>query len=59
MKKKSTWENFTISPTEGDLNPNEEREIIVTFQSKKEVEFNTQSGNHKSDIFLTILEGKS
>ena len=31
MKKKSTWENFTITPTEGELNPNEEKEAIVTF----------------------------
>ena len=42
---------------EGDLNPNEEKNIIVRFKSQKEIKLRTTKNS--SDIVLNILEGKS
>lgn len=57
MKKKQTREIFTIEPMEGELAPNEEKNVIVKFMSQKEIKLRTQKNT--SDIVLNILEGKS
>lgn len=57
MKKKSTREIFTIEPNEGELQPEETKDIIVRFESNKE--FKMKTTHSTSDIKLTILEGAS
>lgn len=57
MKKKHTREIFTIEPMEGELNPNEEKNIVVKFMSTKEIKLKTSKNS--SDIILNIFEGKS
>ena len=57
MKKKQTREIFTIEPMEGELNPNEEKNVIVRFRSDKEIKLKTSK--NQSDIILNILEGKT
>jgi len=57
MKKKSTREIFTIEPSEGVLAPEEVKDIVVRFESKKE--FKMKTSQSTSDIKLTILEGGS
>jgi len=57
MKKKSTREMFTIEPNEGELQPEETKDIIVRFESSKEYKMKTTHST--SDIKLTILEGDS
>lgn len=57
MKKKQTREMFTIEPSEGELQPQETRDVIVRFESKKEFKMKTTQST--SDIKLTIVEGGS
>ena len=57
MKKKMTREIFTIDPMEGELQPNEEKNIIVKFLSQKEIKLKTSKNN--TDIIMSIIEGKS
>ena len=57
MKKKATRDMFKIEPMEGTLEPNEEKTIVVRFQSEREIRLKTNKNT--SDIKLTILEGKS
>ena len=57
MKKRATRDVFTISPMEGDLQPNEEKQIIVRFKSRKEVTIKTT--NATTDIKLRIIEAKT
>jgi hydrocephalus-inducing protein len=57
MKKKQTREIFTIEPMEGELNPTEEKSIVVKFMSQKEIKLRTTKNT--SDIVLNILEGKT
>jgi len=33
MKKKTTKEIFSVEPMEGELNPNEEKNVVVRFKS--------------------------
>ena len=55
MKNNKTRDIFTIEPSEGVYAPEEVKDIVVRFESKKEFKMrNTQS---TSDIRLTILEG--
>jgi hypothetical protein len=42
---------------EGELNPNEEKNISIKFKSDKEIKLKTTKTT--SDIILNILEGKS
>jgi hypothetical protein len=42
---------------EGELNPNEEKNVIVRFRSSKEIKLKTTKNS--SDIILNIMEGKS
>ena len=42
---------------EGDLNPSEEKSVIIKFMSQKEIKLRTSKNT--SDIVLNILEGKS
>lgn len=37
MKKKQTREIFTIEPMEGELQPNEEKNVIIKFMSQREI----------------------
>lgn len=55
MKKNKTREIFTIEPSEGVLAPEEVKDIVVRFESKKE--FKMRTTHSTSDIRLTILEG--
>ena len=57
MKKKTTREIFTIEPSEGVLQPQEVKDIVVRFESQKE--FKMKTTHSTSDIRLTILEGAS
>ena len=57
MKKKQTREIFTIEPNEGELQPEEAKDILVRFESKKEFKMKTIQST--SDIKLTIHEGES
>lgn len=41
MKKKQTREIFTIDPMEGELNQNEEKNIVVRFLSQREIKLKT------------------
>jgi len=55
---KKGWKDlFTIEPMEGELNANEEKNIIVRFQSKKEIKLKTTKNT--SDILMNIKEGKT
>jgi hydrocephalus-inducing protein len=42
---------------EGELNPNEEKNVSIKFKSEKEIKLKTTKTT--SDIILNILEGKS
>ena len=57
MKKQSTREIFKIEPMEGELAPNEEKNISVKFRSQKEIKLRT--AKNTCDIFMNILEGES
>ena len=57
MKRKQTREIFSIDPMEGELQPNEEKNVVVRFMSQKEIKLKTSKNT--SDIVLNILEGKS
>jgi hydrocephalus-inducing protein len=57
MKKKQTREMFTIEPNEGELQPEETKDVIVRFESRKEFKMKTTQST--SDIKLTIQEGES
>ena len=57
MKKKQTRDIFTIEPNEGELQPEETKDVIIRFESKKE--FKMKTTHSTSDIKLTILEGES
>lgn len=57
MRRKFTREIFTIEPIEGQLEPDEEKEIKIRFESKKEIKLKTSKAT--SDIKLHILEGES
>lgn len=57
MKKRQTREIFTIEPNEGVLEPEESKDVIVRFESRKE--FKLKTTHSTSDIKLTILEGES
>jgi hypothetical protein len=57
MKRKQTREIFTVDPMEGELQPNEEKNVVVRFMSQKEIKLKTSKNT--SDIVLNILEGKS
>ena len=57
MKRKQTREIFTVDPMEGELQPNEEKNVVVKFMSQKEIKLKTSKNT--SDIVLNILEGKS
>ena len=57
MKKRQTREIFSIEPSGGELQPEETKDIIVKFESKKE--FKLKTTHSTSDIKLTILEGDS
>ena len=41
MKKKQTKEIFTIEPMEGELNPNDEKNVVIKFKSQKEIKLKT------------------
>lgn len=55
MKNSKTRDIFTIEPSEGVLAPEEVKDIVVRFESKKEFKMRTTQST--SDIRLTILEG--
>ena len=58
MKKKATKENFKIVDSERvELEPNQEKTIILRFCSQKEVKMTTNKQN--TDIIAEILEGKT
>mmetsp|Transcript_8825 Transcript_8825/g.8167 ORF Transcript_8825/g.8167 Transcript_8825/m.8167 type:complete len:1196 (+) Transcript_8825:4508-8095(+) len=57
MKKKQTKEIFTVDPMEGELSPNEEKSVAVTFKSQREIKLKTSKNS--ADIVMNILEGKS
>lgn len=56
MRRKAK-EIFTIEPSNGALEPNEEKNIIVRFKSQKEIKLKTTK--QSSDIILNIIEGES
>ena len=41
MKKKQTREIFSIDPMEGELQPNEEKNVVVKFMAQKEIKLRT------------------
>ncbi len=57
MKKKLFKDNFKIEPNKTELEPNEEKKILIRFQSQKEVKMKTS--RNTTDITLEILEGKT
>eukprot|EP00825_Cyclidium_porcatum_P002075 TRINITY_DN1095_c0_g1_i4.p1 TRINITY_DN1095_c0_g1~~TRINITY_DN1095_c0_g1_i4.p1 ORF type:complete len:1802 (-),score=468.45 TRINITY_DN1095_c0_g1_i4:3309-8714(-) len=57
MKKKQFKDNFTIDPMKIMLEPNQEKSILVRFQSKTEFKLKTQ--RNTTDIIMEIQEGQS
>jgi hydrocephalus-inducing protein len=57
MKKKLFRDNFTIEPQNGSIEPGQERQINVIFQSQSEIKLRTSG--YKSDIVLEIKEGRT
>lgn len=57
MKKKLFKDSFKIEPSKLDLEPNQEKQIMVRFCSDKEVKLKTT--REKTDITMEILEGNT
>ena len=57
MKKKQFRDCFNVEPSEGELEPNQEKPVTVRFSSQKELKLKTNNNN--TDITLEILEGKT
>ena len=57
MKKRVTKEMFVIVPMEVELDPKENREILVRFIATRELKLRTS--NSSTDLIMEVLEGKT
>ena len=57
LRKKLFKEMFKIEPTEVELDPNQNKEILVRFVATKELKLKTN--NSTTDLIMEILEGKT